>query len=189
MSEVTKIIERIESGDGQASDELLPLVYAELRRLAKSKLAFEKPGQTMQATALVHEAWMRLVGNGTDVRWQGRRHFFGAAAVAMQRILVENARRKSRLKSGGQWNRVELDESAQSTAGPSLDVLAVNEALEKLSRQDQRKAELVRLRYFAGLTLTEAAHCLGISSTAADNDWAFAKAWLRREMLESTDCE
>ena len=143
----------------------------------------------MQATALVHEAWMRLVGSDTDVRWQGRRHFFGAAAIAMQRILVENARRKSRLKSGGQWNRVELDESPKSTAGPSLDVLAVSEALEKLTRHDQRKAELVRLRYFAGLTLTEAARCLGISSTTADNDWAFAKTWLRRELLESTDCE
>ena len=138
---------------------------------------------------LVHEAWLRLVGQNVNLHWNGRAHFFGAAAKAMQRILVENARRKNRLKAGGQYQRIELSESAASVRGPSVDVLSIDEALEKLAQQDPRKAELVRLRFFAGLTLVEAAKVLGISASTADNDWAYAKTWLRVEMSHFDDIE
>jgi RNA polymerase sigma factor (TIGR02999 family) len=185
MSDVTRILTQIEQGDHQAADDLLPLVYQELRQLAAAKLSKEKPGQTIQATMLVHEAWLRLVGSDVEVHWNGRGHFFGAAAKAMQRILVENARRKKRLKAGGGYQRVELSEAAASIRTPAVDVLAIDEALEKLAKQDHRKAELVRLRFFAGLTLAEAARAMGISSSTADNDWAYAKAWLRLEISES----
>ncbi len=189
MSDVTRILSAIERGDENAADKLLPLVYQELRKLAAAKLAHEKPGQTIQATALVHEAWLRLVGTDVDIHWQGRGHFFGAAAKAMQRILVENARRKKSLRAGGGYRRVELSEVAASVHGSAVDVLEVDEALRKLEEQDRRKAELVRLRFFAGLTLPEAARALGISGTTADNDWAYAKTWLRLEMADSDEEE
>ena len=179
----------IAQGEQATADELLPLVYQELRKLAAAKLAHEKPGQTIQATILVHEAWLRLVGSDVDIPWQGRGHFFGAAAIAMQRILVDNAKRKKRLKSGGGFQRIEPSEAAASIRRPSVDVLAINEALEKLDQQDHRKAELVRLRFFAGLTLSEAVRALGISTSTADNDWAYAKSWLRVEMAESDETE
>jgi RNA polymerase sigma factor (TIGR02999 family) len=185
MSDVTRILTAIENGDPTAADELLPLVYQELRKLAADKLAREKPGQTIQATVLVHEAWLRLVGSEVEIRWQGRGHFFGAAARAMQRILVENARRKRSLKAGGDYQRVELSEVAAAVRGRSVDVLEIDEALQKLESQDPRKAELVRLRFFAGLTLAEAASALGISASTADNDWAYARAWLKVEMAEA----
>ena len=187
MSDVTELLHRIESGDPAAAEDILPLVYDELRKLAAAKLANEKPGQTIQATVLVHEAWLRLVGSDVDVHWNGRGHFFAAAAKAMQRILVEIARRKKRLKAGGEFQRVSMSEAAGSVAGPSVDVLAVDEALRKLDQQDHRKAELVRLRFFAGLTVPEAARALGISTSTADNDWAYAKTWLRLEMPEVED--
>lgn len=185
MSDVTRILTAIENGDPAAADELLPLVYQELRKLAASKLSHEKPGQTIQATVLVHEAWLRLVGSDVEIRWKGRGHFFGAAARAMQRILVENARRKRSLKAGGDCKRVELSEVAAEIRGRSIDVLEIDEALRKLESQEPRKAELVRLRFFAGLTLAEAASTLGISTSTADNDWAYARAWLKVEMAEA----
>lgn len=187
MSDVTRMLSQIEQGDPSAARQLLPLVYEELRKLAAAKLANEKPGQTIQATALVHEAWLRLVGSDAEIHWQGRGHFFGAAARAMQRILVENARRKKSLKAGGAYQRVPLFEAAASIDGRSDDVLAIDEALAKLQRHDPRKAELVRLRYFAGLTLDEAARALGVSTATANNDWAYAKAWLRVEMSEAAE--
>lgn len=189
MSDVTKILTAIDNGDLNATDQLLPLVYEELRKLAASKLANEKPGQTIQATALVHEAWMRLLGSDeSSIQWNGRGHFFGAAAKAMQRILVDNARRKKSLKAGGDFSRVQLSDIAREASGQSqtaVDVLDVAEALERLQAIDPRKAELVRLRFFAGLTLPEASHALGVSVSTVDNDWAYAKAWLRVEMSES----
>ena len=187
MSDVTELLHRIESGDPAAAEQILPLVYDELRKLAAAKLANEKPGQTIQATVLVHEVWLRLVGSDVDVHWNGRGHFFAAAAKAMQRILVEIARRKKRLKAGGEFNRVSMSEAAGAVAGPSVDVLAVDEALRKLDQQDHRKAELVRLRFFAGLTVPEAARALGISASTADNDWAYAKTWLRLELSEEEE--
>ncbi len=187
MSNITQILSAIENGDAHAADELLPLVYDELRKLAAAKLANEKPGQTIQATALVHEAWMRLLGSDAEIHWNGRGHFFGAAAKAMQRILVENARRKKSQKAGGDLRRVHLSQVIDEVQGSAreLDVLDVDEALQKLEAHDPRKAELVRLRFFAGLTLSEAARALGVSGSTADNDWAYAKAWLRVEMSES----
>ncbi len=189
MSDVTLILSQIESGDPLAAEKLLPLVYDELRKLAAARLSSEKPGQTIQATVLVHEAWLRLVGADVDVHWNGRGHFFAAAARAMQRILVENARHKKRLKAGGAYNRVPLSEDALSVPSPSVDVLAVDEALLKLEQQDHRKAELVRLRFFGGLTLPEAARVLKISVSTADNDWAYAKSWLRLELSERDEQE
>ena len=184
MSDVTRILTAIVDGDATAADELLPLVYQELRKLAAAKLSHEKPGQTIQATVLVHEAWLRLVGSEVNVHWNGRGHFFAAAARAMQRILVESARRKNRIKAGGEYKRVSLSDASATVQSPSFDVLAVNEALQKLDQHDHRKAELVRLRFFAGLTLPEAARTLGISASTADSDWAYAKAWLRLELSE-----
>jgi RNA polymerase sigma factor (TIGR02999 family) len=184
MNDVTKLLASIESGDPNAAEKLLPLVYEELRKLASAKLANEKPGQTIQATVLVHEAWLRIVGSNGDNHWNGRGHFFGAAARAMQRILVENARRKKNLKAGGELDRVELPDVAAKEKGSPVDVLAVDEALQKLEQHDSRKAELVRLRFFAGLTLAEAAKALKISLTTADNDWAYAKTWLRVAMAD-----
>ena len=174
----------IEQGDQQASADLLPLVYQELRKLAADRLSREKPGQTLQATALVHEAWIRLVGSEADIHWNGRGHFFCAAARAMQRILVEKARRRASLKAGGDFERVELSQVAAETYRQPVDLLELDEALEKLEAQDHRKAELVRLRFFAGLTLEEAARALSVSVSTADNDWAYAKAWLKVEMAE-----
>lgn len=183
MSHVTQILSAIENGDARATEELLPLVYDELRRLAAAKLAKEKPGQTIQATALVHEAWMRLLGSDSaEVRWNGRGHFFGAAAKAMQRILIENARHKKSLRAGGEYQRVDLTVAVDEVSRREIDVLELSDALEKLERQRPRMVELVRLRFFAGLTHAEAARALGISTSTADENWAYAKAWLQVEM-------
>jgi RNA polymerase sigma factor (TIGR02999 family) len=182
MSDVTRILSAIEAGDPQAAAQLLPLVYDELRRLAAQKLAQEKPGQTLQPTALVHEAYLRLVGDADRPRWEGRGHFFAAAAEAVRRLLVENARRKHRLKHGGGLHRVELPEVVAAFAGPGDDLLAVHEALAQLERHDPQTAALVQLHFFAGLTLEQAAECLGLSARTAYRDWAYARAWLFRHL-------
>jgi RNA polymerase sigma factor (TIGR02999 family) len=185
MSEVTRILSAIEQGDPQAPDQLLPLVYEELRRLAAQRLAQEKPGQTLQATALVHEAYLRLVDVDQAQQWNSRGHFFAAAAEAMRRLLVEHARHKKRLKHGGALERHDLDglELASPAAGADVvDVLALHDALDQLAARTPRRAELVKLRYFAGLTLPEAAALLGVSASTAEDDCTYAKAWLRREM-------
>jgi RNA polymerase sigma factor (TIGR02999 family) len=177
MNDVTRILSAIDRGDAQAAEQLLPLVYDELRKLAAQRLSQEKPGQTLQATALVHEAYLRLAGGEPADVWNSRGHFFAAAAEAMRRILVENARRKRRAKHGGGLRRVDLDEGPPVT-GAREDVLAIDEALTELARQQPAKAELVKLRYFAGLSLGEAAACLGISEATAKRHWAVARAWL-----------
>lgn len=178
MSNVTRILSQIEGGDPDASGKLLPLVYEELRALAAARLAAEKPGQTLQATALVHEAYLRLVGGGKSPQWNGRGHFFGAAAEAMRRILVDSARRKQSLKQGGQFRRcdADLDQLAQDQG--SDDLLAVDEALAKLAQDNPPVAKLVELKYFAGLTLDEAAAALGVSVRTASRYWTYAKAYL-----------
>jgi len=187
MSEVTRLLAAIDQGDSQATDELLPLVYEELRKLAVERLSHEKPGQTLQATALVHEAYLRLLGPaGDELRWNNRGHFFAAAAEAMRRILVESARHKRSQRAGGDWQRVELSDVEIASPRPDVDLLALSEALDKLEARDQRKASLVKLRYFAGLTIKEAADALGISSATADNDWAYAKSWLKRELTRDS---
>jgi RNA polymerase sigma factor (TIGR02999 family) len=182
MNDVTRVLSAIEQGDPTAAGELLPLVYDELRRLAKQRLAQEKPGQTLQATALVHEAYLRLVGGQTSGHWDSRRHFFAAAAEAMRRILVENARRKKRLRHGGSCDRVELDEALLCIQEPSDDTLAIDEALEALVQVDAQAAELVKLRFFAGLSTEEAAQVLGLPERTAYREWSFAKAWLFRHL-------
>lgn len=182
MNDVTQILSRIESGDPSASEQLLPLVYDELRKLAAAKLGREKPGQTLQATALVHEAYVRLVDADISQHWKSRGHFFGAAAEAMRRILVENARRRARVKHGGDRVRKELASSGIAAPEVSEDLLALDEALERLAKHDSQAAELVKLRYFAGLTIPQAAELLGVSPRKADFIWSFARAWLRREI-------
>ncbi len=189
MSDVTQILGQIETGDPTAAEQLLPLVYDELRRLAARRMAPEKPGQTLQTTALVHDAYIRLVDDEKARHWNSRGHFFGAAAEAMRRILVEQARRKSSLKAGGGRRRVRLTDVEPEVEGPNVDVLALNEALEKLEKREPRKAELVKLRYFAGMTNQQAAKTLGISASAADNDWTYAKSWLRVEMSKAAGPE
>ncbi|MFO0903255.1 MAG: ECF-type sigma factor [Pirellulales bacterium] len=186
MSDVTRILSQIESGDPSAAELLLPLVYDELRKLAAFKLAQEKPGQTLQATALVHDAYIRLVDVEKAQHWNSRGHFFGAAAEAMRRILIESARRKSGPQAGGAHGRVELSEAAAEVKGPDLDVIALSEALDRLQVKDPRAAELVKLRFFAGLTRHQAAECLGISVATADNDWAYAKGWLKAELVRAS---
>ena len=179
MCDVTRILGQIESGDPAAAEELLPLVYEELRKLAAAKIAQENPGQTLQATALVHEAFVRLVDQSEPQRWDSRRHFFAAAAEAMRRILVEIARRKSGPQLGGDFQRVDFDEACLLCEGAAADeLLAVHEALDLLAHEDEVKAELVKLRCFAGLTQKEAAAALGISRATADRYWAYAKAHL-----------
>jgi RNA polymerase sigma factor (TIGR02999 family) len=180
VSDVTRILEAMHQGDPHAAEQLLPLVYDELRRLAAQKLAQEKPGQTLQATALVHEAYLRLVGDAEDPRWKGRSHFFAAAAEAMRRILVDRARRKRSRKRGGERVRVELDEANLIAAKEFEEVLEVDEALVGLAAADAKAAELVKLRYFAGLSIPEAAQALDISPRSADRLWVYARAWLRR---------
>jgi len=181
MSDVTRILTAIEQGDARAADELLPAVYEELRHLAAQKLSQERPGQTLQATALVHEAYIRLVG--AEARnWSSRGHFFAAAAEAMRRILIEKARRKQRLKGGGGHQRVALDDAELAIEEPSTDVIALDEALAKLAEEDPTKAELVKLRFFAGLSIEQAAAILGISRATADRYWSYAKAWLFHEI-------
>jgi RNA polymerase sigma factor (TIGR02999 family) len=182
MSEVTRILSAIEQGDQQAAEQLLPLVYDELRKLAAQKLAQEKPGQTLQPTALVHEAYLRLVDTDKVRHWDSRGHFFAAAAEAMRRILVEQARRKKRWKRGGGQQRRDLDEIDIAAIGRSTDVVALDEALTRLAQKHSQKAELVKLRYFAGLTVSEAAQVLGIGTSTADRYWTFARAWLYREL-------
>ena len=177
MSDITRILSAIEQGDPHIAAQLLPLVYDELRKLAAQRLAEEKPGQTLQATALVHDAYLRLVDTEKAQHWNSRGHFFAAAAEAMRRILVDNARRKRRPKHGGDRKRVELDE-ALSLAEPRDDLLALDEALTRLAAEEPVKAELVKLRYFAGLSLEEAAACLGISPATAKRYWVVARAWL-----------
>jgi len=188
MSDVTRILSAIEHGDASAAEQLLPLVYDELRKLAAHKMAQEAPGQTLDATALVHEAYLRLVkGAQPPAAWGGRGHFFAAAAEAMRRILVEQARHKSSAKGGGQFQRVELPDEQMTTPDRQIDLIALDEALDKLAIHDCRKAELVKLRYFAGLTNREAAAALGIAESTADADWAYAKAWLRVELADASD--
>ena len=182
LNDVTKILSAIERGDPKAGDQLLPLVYDELRRLAARRLAHERPGQTLQPTALVHEAYLRLVGAGETLRWEGRGHFFAAAAEAMRRILVEAARRKRTLKRGGDRRREPVDLDALHAGGPARDVLALHEALEQLAAHDPLKARLVEMRFFGGLTLNEAADCLGIPERSADRAWRYARAWLYSSM-------
>jgi RNA polymerase sigma factor (TIGR02999 family) len=185
MSDVSTILTAIDNGDLGAAEQLLPLVYDELRTLAAQKLAREAPGQTLQPTALVHEVYLRFLGEeqrGSPPQWQSRKHFIGAAAEAMRRILVERARHKGSLKAGGDRRRRELADVDPGVDGPDIDFLALNEALEKLERKDKRKAELVKLRFFAGLTIEEAAKALDISTSTADNDWLYARSWLRLEM-------
>ncbi len=184
MTDVTQILSRIESGDPSAAEQLLPLVYNELRRLAAAKLAHEKPGQTLQATGLVHEAYIRLVDVAQAQHWNSRGHFFAAAAESMRRILVDSARRKKSAKGGGQFERIELDEGQLATPGRNVDLIALDEALDKLAARDPRKAELVKLRFFAGLSICQAADALGISESTADADWAYAKSWLRLEIAD-----
>jgi RNA polymerase sigma factor (TIGR02999 family) len=180
MNDVTRILSAVEEGDPHAAGQLLPLVYEELRKLAAQRLAQEKPGQTLQATGLVHEAYLRLVGVDQARPWNSRGHFFAAAAEAMRRILVEQARRKGRLKRGGDGERVDLDGLEIAAPMPSDDLVALDEALTKLAEAHPEKAALVKLRYFAGLTVSEAAAVLGISSSTADRHWTYARAWLFR---------
>ncbi len=182
MNDVTRVLSAIENGDPAASEKLLPLVYDELRRLAASRMSRESPGQTLDATALVHEAYVRLVDAENAQQWNSRGHFFGAAAEAMRRILVERARHRRSLKSGGDRQRVPIDDIQIAAPEAGVDLLALDEVLEKLAKHDPRKAELVKLRFFAGLTTEQAAEALGISTSTADNDWTYARCWLRLEM-------
>ncbi len=188
MSEVTRILEAMKSGDDTAADRLLVAVYSELRRLAAHKLAHERPGQTLQPTALVHEAYLRLARD-QHADWQGRGHFFAAAAEAMRRILVEQARRKGRIKHGGGRKRLELDEADCIEVPAALDLVALDEALEKLAREDPVKADLIKLRFFAGLTVPEAGRMLGVSRATADRYWTYARAWLFHEISKGDELE
>jgi RNA polymerase sigma factor (TIGR02999 family) len=178
MNDVTRILVAIEEGDPQAAERLLPLVYDELRRLARQRLAREKPGQTLQATALVHEAYLGLVGGHCEREWEGRSHFFAAAAEAMRLILINRARDKGRLKRGGGLQRVDLDRAELGYQTDGLDLLALDEAMTRLSAEEPRCAQLVKLRFFAGLTQEEAAEVLGVTRRTADRYWAYARAWL-----------
>ena len=181
VSDVTQILDAMQQGDPKAAEDLLPLVYQELRRLAAHKMANEAPGQTLQPTALVHEAWLRLAGSGHHT-WQNRAHFFGAAAEAMRRILIDAARRKRALRHGGGQHRVDIQQVEIADIKQDDDLLALNDALEKFAAEDSQKAELVKLRYFAGLTTAEAAELLHISVPTADRWWAYARAWLFGEV-------
>lgn len=180
MDDITGILSRIEQGDPQAASQLLPLVYEELRQLAAARLAAEKPGQTLQATALVHEAYLRLVDTEQVQTWNSRGHFFAAAAEAMRRILVEQARRKRRHKHGGQRHRVDLDDAGLALEGPEEDVLALSEGLDQLGKTEPQTAELIKLRFFAGLSMEQAAETLGLAPRTAYRLWAFGRAWLFR---------
>jgi RNA polymerase sigma factor (TIGR02999 family) len=182
MSDVTRVLDQIQQGDANAAGELLPLIYAELRKLAAQKLAQENPGQTLQATALVHEAYLRLVDGKASQRWDSRGHFFAAAAEAMRRILVDNARRKRAEKHGGRLERQQLDGIEIEAQAPSEDLLALDEALSRLEAKDPVKAQLVKLRYFAGLSEEEAAQALGISRATAHRHWRYARVWLLNEL-------
>ena len=191
MTDVTRLLSAIEHGDPHAASQLLPLVYEELRKLAAERMAQEKPGQTLQATALVHEAYLRLVDGDKVQQWDSRGHFFAAAAEAMRRILVENARRKRRHKRGGDRTRCHLDAVAEQVAAPETreDLLALDEALTRLAAVDAQAAQLVQLRYFAGLSIPDAAQTLGVSPRTADRLWAFARVWLLREISGETPAD
>ena len=193
MSDVTYILSQIDSGDAVAAEKLLPLVYDELRKLAAAMLAQEKPGQTLQATALVHEAYVRLIGSspsgGDRAQWHGRAHFFAAASEAMRRILIDAARRKKRDKHGGSFQRQPLDPDQLATAERSDDLLALDEALTKLAQIEPEVAQLVTLRYFGGLTLQEAAAVMGITSRTASSYWAYARVWIQAELTRGEDAE
>jgi RNA polymerase sigma factor (TIGR02999 family) len=178
MNDVTRILSAIDKGDPSGAAELLPLVYQELRHLASVRLAREKPGQTLQATALVHEAYLRLVGNDDSQRWDGRGHFFAAAAEAMRRILVDNARRRQSLKRGGDADQIQLDELLQPAGQDPVDLLTLDEALTKLAESHPVNAQIVKLRYFGGCTLEETAEMLGLSRANTERKWAYARAWL-----------
>jgi RNA polymerase sigma factor (TIGR02999 family) len=184
MNEVTRILSAVEHGDPHAAEQLLPLVYDELRRLAAQKMAQEAPGQTLQATALVHEAYLGLVEGGPAQHWNSQGHFFAAAAEAMRRILVDNARRKKALRRGGQRQRQDLEWAEPAVTARSEDLLALDEALQKLAALEPDKAELIKLRYFAGLTMEQAAQVLGISLATAHRYWAYARAWLHHEICK-----
>ncbi len=186
MTEITRILSALEQGDPGAAEQLLPLVYDELRKLAAARLAHENADHTLQATALVHEAYLRLAGPGQEAKtWDGRGHFFAAAAEAMRRILVESARRRKRLKRGGEIQRVSLEDAQVAAPGPREDLLELDAALTRLAEVDRTAAELIQLRYFAGLSLAEAADALDISTRTADRLWAYARAWLYHEMYGS----
>ena len=185
MSEVARILQRVEQGDGKAAEELLPVVYEELRRLAAHKMAQEAPGQTLQPTALVHEAWLRLAGAGSR-EFADRTHFFAAAAEAMRRILIDRARRKASLKRGGDQTLEALEESRIEVRAPSDELLAVHEALDQLAAEDPLAASVVKLRYFVGMTIPEVAEALAVSPRTADRHWLFARAWLKRAIRGDT---
>jgi RNA polymerase sigma factor (TIGR02999 family) len=187
MTDVTRILSAIEQGDPSAAEQLLPLVYDKLRKLAAQKMAQEAPGQTLQATALVHEAYIRLVDVEKAQHWNSRRHFFAAAAEAMRRILVERARRKRRQKRGGALRRVELDPAQISYLSPAEDLLGLNDALDCLAAEDPQAAQFVKLRYFAGLSVEDAAELVGLSRSAACEHWAYARAWLHRCLRAAGD--
>jgi RNA polymerase sigma factor (TIGR02999 family) len=182
MPDVTRILSQIESGDRHAAEELLPLVYEELRKLAAVRLVHERPGQTLGATALVHEAYIRLVGPDDGPGWNSRGHFFAAAAEAMRRILVEKARRKARAKHGGEYLRIPLDAEEIAADAASVDLVALDDALCRLEERDPDSAKLVKLRYFAGMTLEQAAESLGVSQRTAERNWTYARSWLRRDL-------
>jgi RNA polymerase sigma factor (TIGR02999 family) len=182
VSAIAESLSAIEQGHPQAAEQLLPLLYEELCKLAAQKMAAEAPGQTIEATALVHEAYLRLVDVDHTQLWNSRGHFFGAAAEAMRRILVERARHKRTLRAGGGHHRVDFVDITVASSGPDLDLIALSEALDKLAKLDPRMAELVKLRFFAGLTIESAAEVLGVSTSTADNDWAYARSWLRVEL-------
>jgi RNA polymerase sigma factor (TIGR02999 family) len=183
MSKLTRILDRVNEGDARAAEELLPLVYEEPRKRAAQKLAHEVPGQTLQPTALVHEAWLRLAGSGAE-RWDNRGHFFGAAAEAMRRILVENARRKARLKRGGHLERIPFAQAQVATDSDPVTLLSLDEAFEKLAAEQPQPAELVRLRFYVGLSLPEAARALHLSEFTAKRHWTFARAWLFQQLTD-----
>ena len=184
MADVTQLLDAAAAGDPTAAADLLPLIYDELRKLAAARMVAEAPDHTLQPTALVHEAYLRLVGKDAGRPWNGRGHFFAAAAEAMRRILVESARRKSRLKHGGENERVDLDSGCLVSEAPSLDLLALDEALTKLAESEPAKADLVKLRFFAGLTMPQAASALNISLATAERHWTFAKSWLYAELSD-----
>jgi RNA polymerase sigma factor (TIGR02999 family) len=186
MADVTQILAAAQAGDPQAAADLLPVVYDELRALAAARLAAESPGQSLDATALVHEAYLRLVGSESAPRWHGRGHFVAAAAEAMRRILIDRARHRRTLKAGGGRPHADAAEIDPPAPEPVVDLLALDEALEKLERVDRRKSEVVKLRFFLGLTNEEAAEALGVSPTTTDKDWAYARAWLRVELDDGT---
>jgi len=178
MSEITQVLEAIGRGDGCASEELLPLVYAQLRQHASARMARESAGQTLQPTALVHEAWLRLFGDGGDQKWQNRAHFFGAAAQAMRRILIENARRKSRLKRGGNQLRIDIEQLELAATTPDEKVLLIDDALQRLQEQDPEKSRVVVLKFFGGLTNQQVAESMDVTERTVERHWAYAKAWL-----------